>query len=142
MKSKIGKITIVTIILLLATVAGLVAMLYTPVQAAGNGKYEFAVYNSYTAFSYRLIRFEDKQIWNASTLTLSTTTPYANSYTVVAADVLVGGYPIDLDAALPNGEYDFLWYSTATPIYTDVPEGGFRIVVANGRLASTPIMFQ
>jgi hypothetical protein len=143
MKKLKGKIAIgVLIVLVFATAAILVGYTASKAFAAGNGRYELNVYNNYSNFYYRIVAVEDKKVWDETNGVLSATTTYGNSDIAVTVDQVVGGYPIDLPAGLPQGEYDFLWYDSATPAYTDVPKGGFRIQWSGSKLKVLPLDLQ
>lgn len=142
MKKYAGKIIVSATLFLLFTVVLFVGYITPKVFAAGNGKYEFNVYGSYSNFYYRLVRFEDKLVWDNSNSVLSAAPTFSNTCIAVTIDQYVGGFPIDLPSTLPNGEYDFIYYDSATTVCTDVPVGGFRMIISNGKLATTPLQMQ
>lgn len=141
MKSRVGKITAVTFVLLLTFIAGFVVHMSVEVWAApqaGNGVYDFIVYGTYTNFNYRLVRVSDGMVWDVENATLSAAPTYANTELAVTINQSVGGYLIDFPTTLPEGDYDFLVYETTSPAYTDVPSLGKRISWNGRRLAADP----
>ena len=125
-------------LLAVMVMVGIAAYMAIPAQAAGNGKYEFVVYGSYTNFCYRLIRVSDLKVWDAEAGALAAAPTYADTDTAVTINQTLGGYAIDIDAALPAGEYDFLVYETDSPAYTDTPVLGKRLSWNGTKLLGLP----
>ena len=76
--------------------------------------YSVIIYQTITNTAYfRIVRVADGAVMVAATGVLSKTTAFNVSSTALARDVIIGGVPVTIPAALKPGDYDLLIYDTA-----------------------------
>lgn len=77
---------------------------------------------------YKIVNPKTGEVWDSSLLSMQTAiATTANRFTNLTYSALLQGYPVTLPTALPNGEFDVLFFNGAAAAMTDTsePEAGY-----------------
>ena len=101
--------------------------------------YHYIVYAILTNPVVRYVRVADGQIWDGSTLLLARAPTYANTAIALTRNTSINGIPVTIPTTLPDGEYDMLFYDSASPAETDTVSLGKRIAWTKSGLLGLPL---
>ncbi len=102
-------------------------------------RYSLILYKTITNPYYRIVRVTDGFVMVTLTGALAIDTAWANSYTALAKDALIGGIPVTIPEGLTSGDYDILFYDNDTPVAGDAVQFGRRIAWTGKIISGIPI---
>lgn len=102
-------------------------------------KYDLILYVQLTNPVVRFVRVADGMIWDNVAGALAAAPTYADTAISLTLSTAIGGCPVTIPAALPEGDYDMLFYDAASPAYTDAVSVGKRIMWNGTGLIGLPM---
>ncbi len=101
--------------------------------------YDFLIFRTYTNPVVRLVRIQTGKVFDDVNQVMSFAPTWADTAKALSKDTNIGGIPVKLSENMDGGEYDALFYDSASPASSDVVDFGLRLHWTGKQLLGLPI---